>query len=128
MLSIGFWELLLVGVVLLVVVGPERMPKMMRFLGKAYGKLRRAADELRRAFVLEADRMDSQERFDELQQRRQKARDERMRALEERRKRGVVEQKEDFELPKGFTPEEWERLPDHVREIVAKRMKSDGDQ
>ena len=128
MLSIGFWELLVVGVVLLVVVGPERMPKMMRFLGQSYGKLRRAADELRRAFVLEADRMDADERFTELQKRREKAREERLRALEERKKRGIVAQKEEYELPKGFSPEEWERLPAHVREIVAKRMNPDGDQ
>jgi len=66
-------EVLLVAAVVLVAVGPERLPQMMRSLGRQYGKMRRSADELRRAFVLEADRQDAEERIGELRERREKA-------------------------------------------------------
>ncbi|MEZ4319692.1 MAG: twin-arginine translocase TatA/TatE family subunit [Myxococcota bacterium] len=70
MLSLGFWEIVVIGALLLIVVGPERLPKVMRFAGKQYGMLRRAADDMRRAFVLEADRQDADERYQQLQERR----------------------------------------------------------
>ena len=73
MLGIGVGELLLIGVVVLVVVGPEQLPRMMRSAGRQYGQLRRAADEIRRAFTLEADRMDAEDRAKEFQRRRDEA-------------------------------------------------------
>jgi len=36
--DIGFWELLLIAVVALVVVGPERLPKLVRVAGLWVGK------------------------------------------------------------------------------------------
>ena len=62
MSMIGLGEMLLVGVLLLVVVGPKRLPRLLRTAGRYYGELRRTADEVRRAFILEADRQDSVER------------------------------------------------------------------
>ena len=38
MFDIGFWELLLIAVVALVVVGPERLPKLVRVAGLWVGK------------------------------------------------------------------------------------------
>lgn len=40
MFDIGFWELALIGVVALVVIGPERLPAVARGLGKWFGKAR----------------------------------------------------------------------------------------
>lgn len=40
MFDIGFMELSLIGVVLLLVVGPERMPKVARTAGHWFGKAR----------------------------------------------------------------------------------------
>ncbi|MCB9680887.1 MAG: twin-arginine translocase TatA/TatE family subunit [Alphaproteobacteria bacterium] len=71
--SLGIGELLVVGIILLVAVGPERLPHVTRTLGRLYGRLRRAADELRRALVLEADRMDEEDRLRDLRRRRQEA-------------------------------------------------------
>ncbi|MBX2803021.1 MAG: Sec-independent protein translocase protein TatB [Myxococcales bacterium] len=73
MLSFGLGEMLLVAVVALLVVGPERLPRVLRQLGRWYGQARRAADELRRAFVLEADRQDASDRYRKLQERRRQA-------------------------------------------------------
>jgi sec-independent protein translocase protein TatB len=38
MFDIGFWELLLIAVVALVVVGPERLPKLIRVTGLWVGR------------------------------------------------------------------------------------------
>lgn len=38
MFDIGFFELLLIGIVALVVVGPERLPKLMRVTGLWVGR------------------------------------------------------------------------------------------
>lgn len=41
MFDIGFWELLLIGIVALVVVGPERLPEVARSAGVYVAKFRR---------------------------------------------------------------------------------------
>ena len=74
MLNLGLTEIIVVFVVAIVVVGPERLPNVVRWLGRQYGKLMRASDELRRAFVMEADRVDAELRADELRKRREEAR------------------------------------------------------
>jgi sec-independent protein translocase protein TatB len=55
MFGIGTGELLLLLVLALLVLGPERMPKLARDIGKTVGDLRRTSDELRSEF-LNADR------------------------------------------------------------------------
>ncbi len=41
MFDVGFWELVLIGVVALVIVGPERLPRMARVAGLWLGRARR---------------------------------------------------------------------------------------
>jgi sec-independent protein translocase protein TatB len=55
MFGIGTGELLLILVIALLVLGPERMPKVARDVGRVVGELRRTSDELREEF-LNADR------------------------------------------------------------------------
>ncbi|EKT4481150.1 Sec-independent protein translocase protein TatB [Pseudomonas putida] len=47
MFEVGFSELLLVGVVALLVLGPERLPVAARTLGRGLGQARRAMYALR---------------------------------------------------------------------------------
>lgn len=47
MFDIGFWELVLVFVVALVVVGPERLPELARTLGLWIGKARHMVSEVK---------------------------------------------------------------------------------
>ena len=47
MFDIGFWELVMVGVIALLVVGPERLPKLARTAGVYYGKARRFISTVR---------------------------------------------------------------------------------
>lgn len=45
MLGIGLPELLLILVLGLLVLGPQRLPEVARLVGRAYGQLRRASEE-----------------------------------------------------------------------------------
>lgn len=47
MFDIGFWEILLIGVVTLLVVGPDRLPGLAVFAGHWVGRLRRFANHMR---------------------------------------------------------------------------------
>lgn len=51
MFGIGTGELLLMLVLALLVLGPERMPRLARDIGKTVGDLRRTSDELRQEFL-----------------------------------------------------------------------------
>lgn len=50
MLDIGWTELLVIGIVLIVVVGPKDLPPMLRAFGKMTGNLRKMAGEFRSQF------------------------------------------------------------------------------
>lgn len=47
MFEIGFWELVLIGVVAMIVVGPERLPGLARTTGLWLGKARRMVAEVK---------------------------------------------------------------------------------
>ena len=51
MFGIGPEELALVALLALLVLGPERLPQVMRDMGKVVGDLRRTSDELRNEFL-----------------------------------------------------------------------------
>ena len=50
MLDIGWTELLVIGIVLIVVVGPKDLPPMLRAFGRMTGNLRKMAGEFRTQF------------------------------------------------------------------------------
>jgi len=47
MFDIGFSEIVVIGVVALVVIGPERLPKTARMLGHLFGRLQRYVNEVK---------------------------------------------------------------------------------
>ncbi len=51
--GIGIGELVVVFLLLLIVVGPQKLPQVARTLGRAMGEVRRATDELKAALYLE---------------------------------------------------------------------------
>ena len=71
MLNIGLTELLVVAVAGLVFIGPERLPNVMRFLGRAYAKVRFASKDLRMAFQQEIDKVEGERRTTEIARRRE---------------------------------------------------------
>ncbi len=48
MFGIGFGEMMIVAVVLLIAVGPDKMPKLMKAVGKGLRQVRSASNELRK--------------------------------------------------------------------------------
>jgi len=60
MFDIGFLELVLIGVLALLVLGPERLPHAARTVGQWVGKAKRMASNL-------TDELDRQVKVDELQ-------------------------------------------------------------
>ena len=62
MFGIGFGEVLVIAVILIIVVGPARLPALMATLGRALRTARQASDELRSSLGLrELMRMDPYE-------------------------------------------------------------------
>lgn len=68
MFDIGFWELLVIGVVALLVIGPEQLPRVARTAGMWVGRARRfvgsvkadidrelAAEELKKTLAKQAE-------------------------------------------------------------------------
>lgn len=64
MFEVGFTEILMVALVALLVVGPERLPELVRTTGRWIGRAQRIARELRTEF----DRDIGREELSRLQQ------------------------------------------------------------
>ncbi len=56
MFGLGYPEIFVIALVALVVIGPRRLPEMMRQAGRLSYQLRRAANEFRRELELAADK------------------------------------------------------------------------
>ena len=68
MFDVGWSELVVVGVVALVVIGPKELPGVIRSVGRAVGKLRTMAGEFRAQFddaMREADLHEVKKTFDD---------------------------------------------------------------
>ena len=54
MFGLGIWEIALIAVVALLVLGPEKLPDAAKQLGKALRDFRRAGDDLKREMIGDA--------------------------------------------------------------------------
>ncbi len=61
MLDLGWSELLIIGVVALIVVGPKDLPKMLRALGQYAGRAKGIAREFQRSMDEAARQADIEE-------------------------------------------------------------------
>lgn len=55
MFGLGFSELIIIAIVILLVVGPEKLPEFMQVLGRNIRKLRNASDELKDTLKINLD-------------------------------------------------------------------------
>jgi len=70
-LGIGFWEILLIFVIILALLGPRKLPEIAARLGTFYRRLRRASFELTRELTREVEgtpRADGVSAYDSLKQ------------------------------------------------------------
>ena len=68
MFDIGWGELVIIGVVALIVIGPKELPAVLRTLGQWMGKIRRMASEFQGQFqeaMREAEMADLKKQFDD---------------------------------------------------------------
>ena len=69
MFDIGWGELLVIGIVALVVIGPKELPGVLRGLGQAMAKVRRMASEFQNQFqeaMREAEMADLKKQVDDI--------------------------------------------------------------
>lgn len=65
MFDIGFFELVLVGIVALVVLGPDKLPHAVRMTGAFVGKMRRMVATVRDEFEREVNLQEMEQRIRE---------------------------------------------------------------
>lgn len=53
--GLGYSEIALILVIALIVIGPRRLPELLRTFGKVMGQLRRMSDDLRREVLFTDD-------------------------------------------------------------------------
>ncbi|SMM97830.1 Twin-arginine translocation protein TatB [uncultured Candidatus Thioglobus sp.] len=58
MFDIGFWEFALIGIITLIIVGPERMPAIAKMVGKYIGKAKRFISKVQADIDNEIDTTD----------------------------------------------------------------------
>jgi sec-independent protein translocase protein TatB len=68
MFDIGFSELLVIGVVALIVIGPERLPRVARTLGHLAGRLQRYVSDVKTDISREMELEDLRKMRDSMQQ------------------------------------------------------------
>jgi sec-independent protein translocase protein TatB len=101
MFDVGFFELVVIFVIGLMILGPERLPKVVRSIGHWSGRARATLNNLKYEFEREAHNEDMKERFK--QQLQELGLDEDMRQIEQAEKT-LSEQKDVFSQNTDSTP------------------------
>jgi len=65
-LGLGYTEIAIILVIALIVIGPNRLPELLRTVGKMMGQLRRTSDELRREILFSDEISDFRSTIDDI--------------------------------------------------------------
>lgn len=68
MFDIGFFELMVIMAIAVVVVGPKNLPRLARSLGKGWGEFQRTFDDLKQEVLDEAEELKSSVNIEQLEQ------------------------------------------------------------
>lgn len=49
MFGLSMWEIIIIGIVILFVVGPKRLPDVAKSIGKGYGEFKRTFNEMKQS-------------------------------------------------------------------------------
>lgn len=104
MFDLGFGEVSLILVVALIVLGPERLPKVARAIGRLLGKLRTLVAQVKTDLASQIDDEDFKELGDTLRQSAQLLRDQMQTSLQD------LESQVD-EIRQDLGRSAWQRLP-----------------
>lgn len=63
MFNLGLFELTLFGIIALIVLGPDKLPTAAKTLGRWYGKIRRASNQLHSEITRELNLLETQEQL-----------------------------------------------------------------
>ncbi len=66
--GIGFQEMVIIGLLFLVLFGPNKLPQMARDLGRFVTEARRSVDEFREELTAEYDEDDKKKKIDEAEE------------------------------------------------------------
>ena len=64
MLGIGMPELIVIAVIALIVIGPEKLPGLAKTLGRIFGELKKATNEFKETMEVESKMADVKKAFD----------------------------------------------------------------
>ncbi len=110
MFDIGFWELVVVAVVALIVVGPEKLPKLARVCGLWLGRANTSLQAIKKDIAKEL-------RAEELQQALKKTQD--LSVLDD-----IIESKQQADAPLETTKDQSEVTP--VEKAIQNKQTDDG--
>ncbi len=125
MFDIGFSELMLIGIIALVVIGPERLPKVARTAGQWLGRLNRYASQVKQD-------IDRDMKLEELRKMQQDMKDTAQRyeimATDTKREMEEVVVQETSQISKvmqamsatdgGLTMKEWDRVKEEEASVA----------
>jgi len=64
MLGIGMPEMILIAVIALIVIGPDKLPGLAKTLGRIFGELKKATNEFKETMEVESKLMEVKKAFD----------------------------------------------------------------
>lgn len=108
--NLGFFELTLLGIIALIVLGPDKLPVAARTLGRWYGTLRRAGQKLQNDISSELQLLETQELLKkELEQIRHS--EAQMKAQMDALQRSLQQNQAQFDSAKRQTMTAWHTQP-----------------
>lgn len=114
--NLGFFELTLLGIIALIVLGPEKLPVAARTLGRWYGTLRRASQKLQNDISSELQLLETQELLKkELQQIRNS--EAKMKAQMDELQRSLKQNQAQFDTAKRQTMDAWHTQPSQDAQV-----------
>ncbi len=66
MFGIGMPELIVIAVIALIVIGPEKLPGLAKTLGRMFGELKKATNEFKETMEVESKLTDVKKAFEDL--------------------------------------------------------------
>ena len=114
--NLGFFELTLLGIIALIVLGPEKLPVAARTLGRWYGTLRRASQKLQNDISSELQLLETQELLKkELAQIRDS--EAKMKAQMDELQRSLKQNQVQFDTAKRQTMDAWRTQPSQDAQV-----------